>query len=46
MHYDALVIAAHADDAETQMGGTLAKLADRGHREGSSVRTSKGRDRA
>jgi N-acetylglucosamine malate deacetylase 1 len=32
MHYDALVIAAHADDAETQMGGTLAKLADRGQR--------------
>lgn len=28
--YDALVIAAHADDAESQMGGTLAKLADRG----------------
>ncbi len=32
MSYDALVIAAHADDAETQMGGTLAKLADRGQR--------------
>jgi LmbE family N-acetylglucosaminyl deacetylase len=32
MHYDSLVIAAHADDAETQMGGTLAKLADRGQR--------------
>lgn len=30
--YDSLVIAAHPDDAETQMGGTLAKLADRGHR--------------
>ena len=30
--YDALVIAAHADDAESQMGGTLAKLADRGLR--------------
>jgi len=30
MSYDALVIAAHADDAETQMGGTLAKLTDRG----------------
>jgi LmbE family N-acetylglucosaminyl deacetylase len=28
--YDALVIAPHPDDAETQMGGTLAKLADRG----------------
>ncbi|TAK65490.1 MAG: GlcNAc-PI de-N-acetylase [Dehalococcoidia bacterium] len=32
MAYDALVIAAHPDDAETQMGGTLAKLADRGQR--------------
>jgi len=32
MSYDALVIAAHPDDAETQMGGTLAKLADRGHK--------------
>jgi N-acetylglucosamine malate deacetylase 1 len=32
MTYDTLVIAAHADDAETQMGGTLAKLADRGQR--------------
>ncbi len=30
MTYDALVIAAHPDDAESQMGGTLAKLADRG----------------
>lgn len=30
--YDALVLAPHADDAETQMGGTLAKLADRGQR--------------
>jgi LmbE family N-acetylglucosaminyl deacetylase len=30
--YDALVIAAHPDDAETQMGGTLAKLADQGQR--------------
>ena len=26
-----MVIAPHADDAETQMGGTIAKLADRGH---------------
>ena len=32
MSYDALVIAAHPDDAETQMGGTLAKLADAGQR--------------
>lgn len=32
MTYDALVIAAHPDDAEAQMGGTLAKLADRGQR--------------
>src|SRR5579859_2561080 len=32
MSYDALVVAAHADDAETQMGGTLAKLSDRGQR--------------
>ncbi len=32
MTYDALVVAAHADDAETQMGGTLAKLSDRGQR--------------
>lgn len=32
MSYDGLVIAPHPDDAETQMGGTLAKLADRGQR--------------
>jgi len=32
MAYDALVIAPHPDDAETQMGGTIAKLADRGQR--------------
>ena len=32
MSYDALVIAAHPDDAETQMGGTLATLADKGQR--------------
>jgi N-acetylglucosamine malate deacetylase 1 len=32
MTYDTLVITPHPDDAETQMGGTLAKLADRGQR--------------
>jgi LmbE family N-acetylglucosaminyl deacetylase len=32
MSYDSFVIAPHADDAETQMGGTLAKLTDRGQR--------------
>jgi LmbE family N-acetylglucosaminyl deacetylase len=32
MTYEALVIAADADDAEKQMGGTLAKLTDRGQR--------------
>lgn len=32
MNYDTLVIAPHPDDAETQMGGTLARLADQGHR--------------
>ncbi len=32
MPYDAIVISAHPDDAETQMGGTLALLADRGQR--------------
>jgi LmbE family N-acetylglucosaminyl deacetylase len=32
MPYDALVIAAHPDDAEAQMGGTLAKLVNMGQR--------------
>lgn len=32
MTYDLMVIAAHPDDAEVQMGGTLAKLAQTGQR--------------
>lgn len=32
MFYDALVIAAHLDDAEAQMGGALIKRADTGQR--------------
>jgi N-acetylglucosamine malate deacetylase 1 len=32
MSYDAVVISAHPDDAETQMGGTLAILSDKGQR--------------
>ena len=29
-NYDALVISAHPDDAESQMGGTLVKLSQKG----------------
>jgi LmbE family N-acetylglucosaminyl deacetylase len=32
MSYDAVVISAHPDDAESQMGGTLALLSDKGQR--------------
>lgn len=32
MSYDTLVIAPHPDDAEAQMGGTIAKLSDKGQR--------------
>jgi N-acetylglucosamine malate deacetylase 1 len=32
MAYDMLIIAAHPDDAEVQMGGTIAKLSRAGHR--------------
>lgn len=32
MAYDALIIAAHPDDAEVQMGGTIARLTDQGLR--------------
>ncbi len=32
MAYDAVVVAAHSDDAEIQMGGTIAKLVERGQR--------------
>jgi LmbE family N-acetylglucosaminyl deacetylase len=32
MSYDALVISPHPDDAEAQMGGTLAKLTDKGQK--------------
>ncbi len=30
--YDVMIVAAHPDDAEVQMGGTIAKLVRRGHR--------------
>lgn len=30
MAYDALIIAAHPDDAEVQMGGTIARMTDQG----------------
>jgi len=32
MAYDILVVSAHPDDAEVQMGGTLAALTDQGQR--------------
>ncbi len=32
MSYDLLIVAAHPDDAEVQMGGTIAKLNQAGHR--------------
>lgn len=32
MSYDVVVISAHPDDAESQMGGTLALLSDKGQR--------------
>lgn len=30
MPYDVMVVSAHPDDAEVQMGGTIAKLTDSG----------------
>lgn len=32
MSYDVMIIAAHPDDAEVQMGGTIVKLVRKGHR--------------
>ncbi len=30
--YEMMIVAAHPDDAEVQMGGTIAKLVRKGHR--------------
>ncbi len=32
MSYDAFVLSAHPDDAESQMGGTVVKLSEKGQR--------------
>lgn len=31
MSYDVMIVAAHPDDAEVQMGGTIVKLVEKGH---------------